>query len=328
MTPHPRTFLGRKTHGMKGPAQRYTGIGEISTLRLILGLAMIALAVWWRFGPKPAEPPPENFAADAQVCGTASQACVVGKRTYSALMPKGDGPFPVVLFFHGSGQSGAGTISNGFLADPLLKRGYALIAPDALEITYSGGRTDTGWIWEGRRGMRDDYRFVQSVLTHAGKTLPIDPDRILIAGVSNGATFAWYLACANRFPKFRFFAPIAGTPVRNRPLKCRTVRPRFSLMHMHGTADTVVPSTGTQASDTWPGWLGAGEAVAGMAERASCFKSRTDQDGSAEVTTWTRCRAGNSLRLVLVPDGHYIPVDWGDRALDWFEELSAARGAG
>lgn len=238
-------------------------------------------------------------------------------------MPKGTGPFPAVLFFHGAGQSGAGTISNGFLADPLLKRGYALIAPDALDITYGDGRQGSGWIWEGRRGMRDDYRFVRSVLTDAEQKFPIDPERVIVAGFSYGATFAWYLACANRYLIFRFFAPIGGTPVRGRLLKCGTVRPRFHMMHMHGTADTVFPVSGSYASDNWPGWLGAEEAIAGLAERARCLKNETVQDGSADVTVWRRCRSGNDIRVVLVPDGHQLPVDWADRAVDWFEAVSA-----
>ena len=228
----------------------------------------------------------------------------------------------MVLYLHGSGQSGAGAIANGFLSDPLLRRGYAIVAPDALNITYSDGREGSSWIWEGRRGSRDDYRFMQTVLSDAAQKFRLDLDRLIVAGVSNGATFAWYLACADQFPNFRFFAPIAGTPVRGRPLKCASVRPRFHLMHMHGTKDRVVPSGGSYGSGNWPGWLGAEEAVANLADKAGCLKNETVQDGSATVTTWRRCRAGNSLRVVLVPDGHHVPVDWADRVIDWYEEVS------
>ena len=283
---------------------------------------MIGVAIWWRFGPEPVDTPSESYAAKDQVCGTVARPCVVGQRTYAAAIPLGDGPFPVVLYFHGSGQSGAGALANGFLTDPLLKRGYAIIAPDALDIAYSDGPQGSGWIWEGQRGARDDYRFVHSVLSDAGQKFALRTDRVIVAGVSNGATFAWYLACADRFPKLRFFAPIAGTPVRGRPLNCDKVRPRFHLMHMHGTKDRVVPSDGSYGTGTWPGWLGAEEAVAGLADKAGCLKSETAQDGSATVTTWKRCRAGNSLRVVLVPDGHHVPVDWADRVLDWYEAVS------
>ena len=269
----------------------------------------------------PDAPPPIRELAQAYDCGAEGEACEVSGRHYNALIPKGDGPFPVVMFFHGSHSNGDKIVVNHRLAGPLLERGYALVAPTALDITYSGNRRGTGWLNEGQRGERDDHRFVIDVIGDMGGRFPIDRDRILMAGHSNGAIFLWYLACADIHPKLRSFAPINGTPVRHQLGDCENPRPRFNLLHTHGRLDETVPFIGRNPADGSWSTLGAEEAMTGLLTHQNCGEITEEIAQPFRIHTWTRCNSNHSYKMVVFEGGHFMPRAWPDFALDWFEGL-------
>ena len=263
-----------------------------------------------------------DLAAQDLICGDVIAPCQVGNRSYNILVPQGEGPFPAVIFFHGSGGSGASVIRDAALVAPLLQKGYALIAPSALDVTYSGGRRLSGWIWEGQRDGRDDYRFVQDVINDATSKFPIQEEDLIVAGHSNGATFVWYLACEGLDTRLRNFATIGGTPVRDRLLSCADVRPSFNLYHTHGTADSVVPVDGTQRTATWHGWLGAIEAVEMMAAASGCSeKEEIATSETTETTRWYGCQSGAEFRVDLNDGGHEIPTNWVETLFAWSQDL-------
>lgn len=234
------------------------------------------------------------------------------------LVPKGVGPFPAVMFFHGSHGSGAGIINSPVIAEPLLRAGYALIAPSALDVTYSGGRRGSGWVFDGRRGDRDDYDFVQDVIDDAMTKFPIDGEDLIVAGHSNGATFVWYLACAGIDARFRHFAPVGGALMRDWPLSCVTVQPTFELLHTHGRSDTVVPIDGTRGTGRWRGWLGPEASLMLLTEAANCTerKERTLDQGTLS-TRWHDCQAGAEFRLDVTDNGHEVPSAWAETVIMW-----------
>ncbi len=291
----------------------------MSILRaLAIGIAIFAIGLAYNTRKK-LPPPPDVQETE---CGSVGNACVVGDRSYNLLLPRGDGPFPAVIFLHGSGSNGAAVISNSTITTPLLNRGYALIAPTGLDVKYSGNETSSGWIWEGRRNGRDDYRYLRKVISDVTGRFEIDPDKIVVAGHSNGATMVWYLACAGFDRRLKFFAPISGTPVRGWRRPCSRNQPEFSLLHMHGASDTVVPFKGTQPNNGFTGWLGAQEAVEDIANRARCKLSKQQGVPEATTTNWSDCIGQSQFRVALVPGGHSVPKAWGDTMLDWYEALN------
>ena len=194
-------------------------------LRIASILLLLAAGFIW-FGTDTERAELSDLARTDTPCGLLEQKCSVDGRTYNALIPRGAGPFPAVVFFHGSGGSGADVILHPDITEPLLRNGYAILAPDALDITYAGGNRSSGWIWQGQRHGRDDHQFVENVVSDAASRFPIDPENLIIVGHSNGATFVWYLACQNTDPRLKNFATIGGTPVRSRPLACKIPRIR------------------------------------------------------------------------------------------------------
>lgn len=262
------------------------------------------------------------FAATQETeCGAVGNSCVVNGRQYNLLVPEGEGPFPVLLFFHGSHGTGGKIISMDHVVSPALERGYAVIAPTALEIEYSDSAPGTGWLWQGKAGTRDDFRFVRNVVSDAETRFPIDTSRILTAGHSNGATFVWYLSCSAKDLRLRAFAPINGTLHKGIYAPCDQLRPRYSLMHSHGKSDTHMPVTGRPDNPAAHSKLGAMDSVERLTEAAKCQDVETTIVGRIETTQWSRCLTRDQLGVALFNGGHVIPKGWTDFILDWFEAL-------
>ncbi len=107
-------------------------------------------------------------------------------------MPKFDTSLrnlPIVIFLHGAGEVGDGTLTglnklyNSTNHANLLKygneRGFIVLAPQFVQA-YNGWRPD----WNGAE-------YVNNVITWARSNLPIDPSRIYLTGLSSGGGGTW-----------------------------------------------------------------------------------------------------------------------------------------
>lgn len=290
-------------------------------MRLLALCAIAALTALSVYAARPQAPTPLADLAQPYACGAPGEACAVNGRHYNALIPKGDGPFPVVLFFHGSKQSGDKTVRRQALMRPMLERGFAVIAPTALDVKYVSG-PGTGWIRNGQRGDRDDHRFVREVLDDIETRFPVDTSRIVTTGFSNGGIFIWYLACAQIDPRLTAFAPAAGTPVRNRPGPCKDTYQQVDLLHTHGTQDARVPYYGSGPRPGWPGYWGASEAIVHAAATAGCRDLSMQTQERFTVQTWHGCGIPHSYSLATHQGGHATPAAaWAPMMLDWYEAL-------
>lgn len=290
-------------------------------MKRLLSLATIALATFASvtiiFAAKQPPAPPELQYFD---CGKSGAACEVGGRHYNFVAPKGDGPFPLVVFFHGSRQSGDKTLRREWLVNAFIRRGYALAAPTALDIIYRRG-PGTGWLNHGSEGDRDDHQFVINMMNDLRRRFPIDDQKILVTGSSNGAIFSWYLACANIDPRLKFFAPHGGTPViRNNPPKgCEKSDLEFHLMHAHGQKDTVIPPEGLLPTDEMVGYRGVEESVAELAFNAQCRRVNQNDIAAYSAQIWWDCANGHEYGYTIHNGGHGTPHGWPDFVIDWYE---------
>lgn len=253
-------------------------------------------------------------------CGGPDTPCFVGDRRYHILLPEGDGPFPIFLFFHGSGGSGADAIRLQSLYKSVLSRGYALLAPTAEDIEYENGITRANWVWEGRLGTRDDYAFVTNVLRDAAQRFPLDQSKTLVTGHSRGATFIWYYACANTDFRLTAYAPNGGTPFVGWNNACAGKAPRYNILHTHGEYDEVVAFTGTPAGDFYERF-GAEAAVSDFAQRMRCRRSTGGYKSIFTLTTWDRCLGPSTATLATYKGGHEIRPQWAGLVIAWFEDL-------
>ena len=134
-----------------------------------------------------------------------------------------EGPLPLLVLLHGAGGSGAGILKRlGTFAD---EAGIAVLAPDSRGSTWDAIRGDFG----------PDVTFINRALERVFKTVAVDPQRIIVGGFSDGATYAISLGLQNGdlFRRVLAFSP--GFYVGDAPQG----KPRVFVSH--GTRDEVLP---------------------------------------------------------------------------------------
>jgi polyhydroxybutyrate depolymerase len=256
-------------------------------------------------------------------CGSSPEACTIPTGSYHAVLPPAadDAP-PAVLFLHGWGGDGMGTLTNRGMVDALIARGYAVIAVDG---SPRAGRSGRGWNFRADHQGRDDAAFAAAVADDAAVRFGLDRDRMILAGFSVGGSMVSYIACATP-DAFSAYAPISGNFWRPHPEACAgPVR----MFHIHGWTDGTVPlegrrirSAGVQQGDVF-------QAMEIWRATNGCTRSNPDgfdTVGDTQIRRWDEsCAPGSSLAMALHPGGHKVPKGWADMMLDWFEGRDASQ---
>ena len=133
------------------------------------------------------------------------------------------GALPLLVFFHGATQNGAGMLRRiGPVADEL---GVAVLAPDSRESTWDAIRGEFG----------PDVDFVNRALDAVFSKVDVDPARLAVGGFSDGATYALSLGLINGdlFPRVVAFSPgfVVGGSLHG----------KAKFFVSHGTEDTILP---------------------------------------------------------------------------------------
>lgn len=263
--------------------------------------------------------------AEARECDISGfdQPCTVQGGVYRALIPEGEGPFPVMVYLYGSGGHSVSITSHPLLDAAVVQRGYALIVPAALDMEYGRNIRDTGWsLRHEPGGRRDEVLFIERVIGDAGRRFPLDRSRVILVGQSRGAFLIWEIAC-HEPDTASAYAVHAGGYLGPLPESCgKPVR----FLDSHGLADPVVPFAG-------PPIVSGGVTMArlddslGLLARTNGCRDPEPQDAGLMSgmmrQSWSGCAAGSSLDLLLHEGGHDMPADWFGAVLDWFEEPPA-----
>ncbi|WP_433555007.1 alpha/beta hydrolase family esterase [Pseudonocardia xinjiangensis] len=278
----------------------------VATLGAALaGLALVGSAL---APPATASPPPRPAQTEAAGCrsspdqqpGTSVLHTIHSggrDRTYQLHLPKdysAKRSWPLVLAFHGRGNTGAGTEEfSGLSTLP------AVVAyPNGVIGTGDGDRQ----AWEGApyaaAGV-DDVAFTGDLLNSLEKTLCIDQQRVYATGKSNGAGFTGLLAC-RMAGRFAAIAPVAGAFYGQNGTDCHPSRP-VPVIEFHGTADATIPYGGDAAR----GLPAITDWAAGWAARDGCRAEPATSSLGADVTqsTWTGCKSGAEVRQVAIAGG-------------------------
>ncbi len=250
-------------------------------------------------------------------CGIVEGTCETVSGEYHIELPDAENP-PLVVFLHGYGGSGAGTLKNRSMVEPLLARGYAVMAPEALERVDRGGTKS--WNFYPGFGDRDETDFLGEVVDDAAARFGIDSERVVLGGFSAGGFMVNYLAC--EAPEtFSAYAPVSGGFWRPHPEDCAgPVR----MFHTHGWTDNVVPLEGRLLGG---GRYHQGDIFAGLEiwrvanECEDTKPSGFSTTGQFMRRNWMGCAEGSALEFALFPGGHAVPDGWADMMLDWYEGL-------
>jgi len=166
-------------------------------------------------------------------------------------------PAPLLVVLHGGGGNSRNALSvtcpDGDLDAPdclhqqALGRGYVVVVPNGYSSklfdrlrTWNAGGGIGEWQCVGGRACSegvDDVAYFDAVLADVEGWLNIDPDRVYVTGLSNGAALAHRLAC-ERADRVVAIAPVAGGNQLGVAQGCRPSKP-VSVMQIHGTDDPV-----------------------------------------------------------------------------------------
>ncbi len=215
------------------------------------------------------------------------------------------GALPLVVVLHGGFGSGR-QAEQAYGWDALADRdGFLVAYPDGWRRAWN---TAGGCCGEPARQGIDDVGFLEAVVARVRASQDVDPARIYLTGMSNGAMMAYTMACRSR--TFAAVAPVAGTQL----VSCPQAAP-VSVLHVHGLDDTRVRFDG-----------GRGEGVAHVdgppVEQVVDGWRAVDRCSTPEVTSEppvhtsaSSCADGRAVTLVTIDGaGHQWPGSTGSRA--------------
>lgn len=251
-----------------------------------------------------------GFAA----CADREDMCETASGGYYIELPDAENP-PLLVFLHGYGGSAKGILKNRNMVEPLLARGYAVMAPEGSD---RNGRQSWNFLpgWEGR----DETAFLTEVVQDASDRFGVDAEQTVLGGFSAGAFMVYYLACSAP-DTFAAYVPVSGGFWRPQPESCDgPVR----MFHTHGWTDNVVPLEGRVLGG---GRFHQGDIFAGLEVWRVANKCVDTKPSGFSVTGqfmrryWSGCTDGSMLELALFPGGHSVPKGWADMMVDWYEGL-------
>ena len=252
-----------------------------------------------------------GLPAFAQDCGPGAP-CEIDGGSYHLRLPAGEGPHPVLIWYHGHRGNGASIHRSGGLKQDFLDRGYAVLAPNGFR------RGDGPRSYPARDGApRDDVAFTFAALEVATTRADLDLSRVYVGGFSAGGSMAWLLACeaGNRLSGM---VSVAGALRRPNTTDCAGLA-GLPILQVHGFADGQVPFEGRAIRDWHQGsvWDALEQARA-----ANGCRSNPDQiemvDGF-RTRLWAASCSGAPVRLDVHDGGHGLPRGWTARAFAFFE---------
>ncbi|WP_405801500.1 alpha/beta hydrolase family esterase [Streptomyces sp. NBC_01506] len=223
-------------------------------------------------------------------------------RTYQLHLPADYTPrrdWPVVLAFHGRGNTGAGTEEFSGLSNL-----PAIVAyPNGVVGTGDGDRQ----AWQGApyaaAGV-DDVAFTGDLIDELERTLCVDDRRVYATGKSNGAGFTGLLAC-RMSDRIAAVAPVAGAFYPATGENCRPSRP-VPVIDFHGTGDVTIPYAGDaeRGLPAIPDWTEA------WADRNDCRARPRTRTIEPDITVirYSGCdRRADVTHVAVTGGGHTWP---------------------
>lgn len=250
-------------------------------------------------------------AVNAQNCGPEA-TCEIEGGDYHLRLPDGDGPHPVLIWYHGHRGNGGSIHRSGGLERDFLNNGYALLAPNGFR------RSDGARSYPARSGApRDDIAFTFKALEAASARANLDMDRIYVGGFSAGGSMAWLLAC-EAGDRLAGMVSVAGALRRPNPTECAGLAD-VPVLQVHGFGDAQVPFEGRAIRDWHQGSLWDSLEYARRVK--SCRSNPDDIEITEDFRTrvWGASCAGAPLRLDVHDGGHGLPQGWTARAYSFFE---------
>lgn len=212
---------------------------------------------------------------------------------------------PLLLAFHGTGESGAAFRAVAGLDAVAAREGWVVVYPDAAVGNWAEG---CGCTAADRLGV-NDTGFVRALIDSVAARVPVDRGRIFAAGFSQGGLFVQRLAC-DLAGHVAAVASVAAPMSAVLAPRCAPGRP-VSVMVLQGTLDDAYPYEGEGRGAR--AVLGARAAAGFWRALNRCPDSRsvrelpdTARDGTRVLEErWPGCDQATEVALVTVEGGHH-----------------------
>jgi polyhydroxybutyrate depolymerase len=251
-------------------------------------LALVALAACGTSAPRPV-----TFGGDRPVDLQVPEPLHEGQK------------YPLVLVLHG--YSASGFVQEAFFGlNALPKSGEAFVlAPDGNvdSMGHEFWNADPACC-DFDHTMPDDSGYLAGLLHDVLKAWPpIDPQRVYVIGHSNGGYMAYRMAC-DHSDLVGTIVVLAGAAASD-PSACTPALP-VSVLHMHGTADDMVPYT-PNAERSVTMWAGLDGCAQTRTAGTPLDIDITVPGAETQTATFDGCPAGISVELWTMQGVTHVP---------------------
>jgi polyhydroxybutyrate depolymerase len=218
-----------------------------------------------------------------------------------------DEKVPLVLHLHGGGGSPQNSIDTTRLVEASDTNGFIVVFPQGTPIAIALPDGSTGYVWNAgsccaiaARENIDDVGFLDQLIRSLEQSLPVDADRVVMSGHSNGAMMAWRFAC-ERGGVLAAAMPVSGSLETADPAACA---PRgTSLLAVHGDADRNHPLEGGTGTRSVSGvsYRPFADSVAAYADASGCrTRPKVSAETIATTSRYRACRRGATVTSVVL----------------------------
>ncbi len=239
--------------------------------------------------------------------GDQSATIDVGGRTRSYIVHtppnyNGQARLPLVIVLHGAVQGDANAEHMSGMSALADKKTFLAVYPEGTgrAPTWNAGNC-CGYALQNNV---DDIGFLRALIAKLDKDYRIDPKRIYVTGISNGAMMSYRAAC-EMADVVAAVAPVEGA----QNVTCRPSAP-VSVIVFHGTADRLVPfnggstpyQIGPHRTDT-----SVAEAVAFWVKQDGCAPTpKHEESNEVYIDTYSGCKDGTGIALYAIQGGHHL----------------------
>jgi polyhydroxybutyrate depolymerase len=209
---------------------------------------------------------------------------------------------PLVVALHGGGNSVDSFVETTRLDQAAAVGNFVVAYPEATGLAWNAGRCCGS---APARGV-DDMRFLSQLVDELVAGQSLDPTRVFMTGVSNGAMMAYRFAC-ERADQVRAIASVAGSIMVE---ECAPERP-VAVLELRGSDDPLVPFDGglpdlpeLDGSVPYRSAPAVAEQWAGL---DGCTSPPTvSAHGAVTTTAWEGCEDATAVRMVRVEGGGHV----------------------
>jgi len=204
----------------------------------------------------------------------------------------------VIVLHGGFGSDEQAEKSYGW--DALAEReGFIVAYPNGVGRTWNAGAC----CGSAAKDNIDDLGFITAVIKDIVRNDKIDPEKVYVAGISNGGALAYRYACEGEFP-------IAAIGSVSGGLSSACSSPHaLSVMEIHGQDDRHIPIAGGVGSKGYAkvDWQPLSHTLDAFKYASQCLAGNTQTTGVIE-TSISPCNAGNEIVLITIQGaGHQWP---------------------